>query len=330
MGSSSWSDDFYKDRVDHRTAVGATAFVYNSVMESKPRAARVTHALLDPKEVVRESRDSEAHPNSLAIGILLDVTGSMHEVPKMVQAKLPQLMGILTAKGYVADPQVLFAAVGDSYCDRSPLQVGQFESGLEMEDDLGRMYLEGGGGGGYTESYQDGLYFFARHTSTDCVEKRNKKGYLFVIGDEYPYPHISPAQAKSIFGDVLQEALSTESIIKECSEKYNIFYILPKGTSNWASSTVKEHWERLLGPQNVILLNDVSTICETIATAIGLCEGNIDLDDASENMRSTGATAKVVEDVTAALGVLANSAALAKVGTGKLPEAAGKVKTARL
>jgi hypothetical protein len=101
---------------------------------------------------MRESRDCAEHPRSLAIAVLFDVTGSMGAVPRVLQAKLPQLLGLLLRKGYAADPQIMFGAIGDASCDGAPLQVGQFESDNRMDDDLGRILLEGGGGQ-KTESY---------------------------------------------------------------------------------------------------------------------------------------------------------------------------------
>ena len=166
------------------------------------------HPALDPLGVtVRESRDSAEHPESLAIAVLFDVTGSMGGVPRVLQAKLPQLLGLLLRKGYAEDPQIMFGAIGDATCDRAPLQVGQFESDNRMDDDLGRILLEGGGGGQKTESYELAMYFMARHTAIDCYDKRGQRGYLFLIGDELAYPQVKPAEVRDVIGDGLQAAL---------------------------------------------------------------------------------------------------------------------------
>src|SRR5207248_11612586 len=111
--------------------------------------------------------DSDAHPTSRAVAVLFDVTGSMRTVPKILQANLPRLMNLLIRKGYLDHPQILVGAVGDATCDRAPLQVGQFESGIEIEEDLAKLYLEGGGGPSITESYELALSFLAHHTSLD-------------------------------------------------------------------------------------------------------------------------------------------------------------------
>ena len=132
MVSGRWSTDVYDAAARFRAATGASAFAY-----SDDGATRV-HPALDPHGVAaRESRDSAEHPGSVAIAVLFDVTGSMLEVPRTLQGKLPQLLGLLLRKGYVRHPQIMFGAIGDATCDRAPLQVGQFESeGSDHQLDL--------------------------------------------------------------------------------------------------------------------------------------------------------------------------------------------------
>ena len=273
MGGSHWSDDFYADRELFRKASGKSAFAYDASLRSDPKAARTAHPKMDPHGKMRESRDSESHPNSVAIGVVFDVTGSMGGIPITLQKKLPQLMGLLLRKGYVQDPQILFGAVGDAKSDRVPLQIGQFESGIEMDDDLGRLYLEGGGGGSFEESYELPLYFFARHTKIDCFEKREKKGYLFLIGDEMPYRTATPADVAKVTGDDIGSALPIERVIREAREKYHVFFIIPNGASHGADPRLRERWESLLSAENVLMLPDAEGVCEAIGLAIGLVEG---------------------------------------------------------
>jgi len=306
MGSGIWSTDVYDAADRYRRATGASAFAYSDA------GARTAHSALDPKGVgLRESRDSDEHPDSVAIAVLFDVTGSMGSVPRVLQQKLPQLLGLLLRKGYVKDPQILFGAIGDATCDRVPLQVGQFESDNRLDDDLGRFVLEGGGGGQMTESYELAMYFMARHTALDCYEKRGKRGYLFIIGDEHAYKRVSPAEVKAVIGDRLAEPIGLRAIVDEVRRTYDTYYILPAGSSYAGNATILDFWRDLLG-QNVIALDDLDAVCETIALTVGLGEDTIDLDEGLEDLRDIGS------DAAATVGK-----ALARIGGDRAPVATG-------
>ncbi|MEU7869319.1 hypothetical protein [Dactylosporangium sp. NPDC049140] len=306
MGSGTWSTDVYDAADRYRRATGASAFAYSD------SGARTAHTALDPKGIkARESRDSDEHPESVAIAVLFDVTGSMGSVPRVLQQKLPQLLGLLLRKGYVTDPQILFGAIGDATCDRVPLQVGQFESDNRLDEDLGRFVLEGGGGGQMTESYELAMYFMARHTSLDCLDKRNRRGYLFIIGDEEAYAKVKPNEVRRFIGDELGEAISLRAIVEEVRRKYDTYYILPAGSSYAGNTAILDFWRKLLG-QNVIALDDLDAVCETIALTIGLGEDSIDLDEGLADLDEVGSGA-------------ANTVgkALARIGSGRAPLAHG-------
>jgi hypothetical protein len=297
MGSGVWSTDVYDAAATYRAATGTSAFAYTD------SGARVVHPSLNPFGVAaRESRDSTEHPQSTAIAVLFDVTGSMREVPRVLQEKLPKLLGLILRKGYATDPQILFGAIGDATCDRAPLQIGQFESDNRMDDDLSRILLEGGGGGQQTESYELALYFMARHTSIDCLDKRGRRGYLFLIGDELPYPRVKPPEVARFVGDELPEPVPTRRIIAEVRRRYDTYYILPGAASYAGDPTVLGHWRRLLG-QNVIELDDLDAVCETIALTVGLGEDAIDLDAGLADLREVGSdSTRTVSKALAAIG----------------------------
>ncbi len=301
MGSGRWSANVYDAAARFRAATGASAFSYSD------GGATQVHPSLDPFGVrVRESRDSGEHPRSTAIAVLFDVTGSMRAVPRALQAKLPQLLGLLR-KGYAADPQIMFGAIGDATCDRAPLQVGQFESDNRLDDDLGRILLEGGGGGQKTESYELALYFMARHTAADCFQKRGRRGYLFLIGDEMAYPRVKPAEVREVLGDGLQADVPVAALIAEVTAKWDTYYILPAGASYVGDAEVLGFWRGLLG-QNVIQLADLDAVCETIALTVGLGERAISLADGLADLGDVGSAAGP-----------AVSEALAAIGAGRAP-----------
>jgi hypothetical protein len=288
MGSSSWSTDAYHARQAYRSSAGISSFNYHDRATSAPREKWKAHETLDPHGVTtRESRDSEAHPNSLAVSVLFDVTGSMGRVPRSLQAKLPDLFGLLLRKGYVEDPQILFGAIGDATCDRVPLQVGQFESGNELENDLGNILLEGGGGGQLTESYELAMYFMARHTAMDCLDKRGRRGYLFIVGDEMAYGAVKAREVREVVGDELNENIALPTILDELRRKFEVYFIMPTGSYHFKDGGVRDFWEKHMG-QNLILLDDLDAVCETIAVTVGLGEEAIDLEQGLEDLAEAG------------------------------------------
>lgn len=231
------------------------------------------HPLMDPKGVrLRESRDGVDHPQSLGIVFALDITGSMGEIPKILATQqLPSFMKILM-DCQVKDPQILFMAVGDAIHNRAPLQVGQFESTAELMDQwLTWTYLEGGGGGNGQESYELGLYFLAMHSELDCMTKRKKRGYLFMTGDEVPYPALSRHSVETIIGDTLDEDLTCEEIVAELQKTFIPFFIIPDRNR---AKRCERRWRDLLG-DHVLCLDSSIDVCFVTAGAILISEGRV-------------------------------------------------------
>ncbi len=322
MGSSRWADEHFQQRQAVRAATNTPTFAFHQSTASKPRDQQKAHDTLNPLGVkMRESRDSDAHPESRAIATLLDVTGSMGGVPRIIQANLPKLMGLLMRKGYVEHPQIMVGAIGDVNTDSVPLQVGQFESGIEIENDITNLFLEGGGGGQVHESYELALYFMARHTSIDCWEKRQQKGYLFLTGDEMAYDPVKPAHVEAVIGDKIEAAISLEAILAEVSERYEVFFILPRMTSYFDNKEVRGFWRKHLG-ERLLLLDEPDAVCELIASTIGLCESG-DLDATMADLADAGTDAARIGSVKNALATLKPSGKLQNVDLADSGAAAG-------
>ena len=218
--------------------------------------------------VIRESRDSDEHPNSLSIILGLDVTGSMGTIPHfLVKDGLPTLMGKII-QGGIVDPQILFLAIGDHECDDAPLQVAQFESSDELLDKwLTDVYLEGGGGGNYGESYLLAWYFAGYHTSIDCYEKRGQKGFLFTIGDEPTLKEIPKHYLKAIMGDGQYSNISASALLEKASEKYHCFHLHIKETNAGSRQETINGWKQLMS-DNLIVVENKNDVAKIIANKI--------------------------------------------------------------
>jgi len=300
MGSGRWSAADYNDRAVARSRAGKDVFDYSAraVQSGNLRP----HQTLDPKGLgIRESRDSADHPESNAIIISLDVTGSMGKVVRGIHGDLPHLHELLLGHNYIADPQIMFAAVGDATCDQVPLQVGQFESDNRMDQNLENMILEGGGGGQKTESYELMFYIAARHTAIDCWERRKRKGYLFVIGDEMAYQWVDRKEVAKVIGDRLGEDVALSQIVAEARQRYHVYYILPGGASYGGDKQVIDFWHAQLGAQGVLQLEDPQDTSECIALTIGINEGAITMNDGMEHLQTRGVVSRTIDRVSRAL-----------------------------
>lgn len=319
MGSGKWTSTNYVATTEAKLKSGTT-FAYSRSVASVPFSERKAHDSLNIKDVpMRECCISTEHPSPTPIVVGLDVTGSMQAVPKHLQTRLTTLLGILERGSYCTSPQILFGAIGDAFCDAVPIQVGQFESDNRLDDNLDNLYLEGGGGGQKTESYELFLYYMARHTRLESLEKQNRKGYLFITGDEMPYPVVSKHQVEKFIGnDGLEADIPLETIIAEAKEKYNVYFLVPNMTSHYADAELEATWTKLLDPGHFIKVQDAGLIPEIIASIIGATEG-VDISSMSEVLVSSGTDIATVEKVTSTVAHIAKSGPIAKM-EGSIPE----------
>lgn len=218
--------------------------------------------------MIRESRDSDEHPNSVGIIIALDVTGSMGSVPHhLVKDGLPTIMENITQSG-MNDAQVMFLAIGDHEVDKAPLQIGQFETSDELLDKwLTGTYLEGGGGANAGESYFLAWYVASEHTSLDCFEKRGQKGFLFTIGDEPTLKDISGRRLDEIMGTQQHTSMSAVEILDEARKYYHVYHLHIKQTKQGKKQETIDGWKQLMD-DNLILVDSHEDVPKIISEIV--------------------------------------------------------------
>lgn len=289
MGGARWNEDDWK-HASSATRGRRTDEIFTSAG---------MHPSLNPYGVVRESRDSLANPESNAIIIGLDVTGSMGMIADaMAREGLGTLVEEILKRKPVSDPHILACGIGDSYYDDAPLQVTQFEADIRIAEQLKMIWLEKGGGGNSHEGYHLPWYFAAQRTQIDCFEKRNRKGYLFTVGDEEPPRELLADHARAIFGDSLQRDLSAAELLTMVSRMYHVFHVVVEEGSHARSHLprVLDKWRGLLG-QRVLRLKDYRRLAEVVVSAIEVNEGR-DRDEVAHSW--PGETSAVVAHALAA------------------------------
>lgn len=278
---------------------------YAKSTSSRPAAAIFTsrglHEDLDPKKItIRESRDSDANPNSTPVIAACDVTGSMGMIADyFVKTGLGKFFEEVIERKPVPDPHLMVMGIGDFNFDRAPLQVSQFEADLSIAQQLEKVYVEGGGGNNDSESYDMAVYFAAYHTSTDCYEKRGKKGYLFTIGDEMPPSGTSKVLIEKHTADKVQATAEFADTIAAAEKMYNYYHIIVAEGSyaRRRPAEVKKAWTDLIG-QNAVVLDDYHSLSELMVSLIEINEGR-DKDDVVGSWSGTTAIAiaSAVKDI---------------------------------
>lgn len=307
MGGGTWSKDIY-DRVTTSKIRSGRSFAYTA--DARRRGVYEAHEglkiLKGGAAVTRESRDSDEHPESTPIVIGFDVTGSMGENPAILQKALKGLFGMLVRRDVVSDPQIAIGAYGDTECDRVPFQLSQFESDNRIDDNLDNVFIEGGGGGNSGEMSCGLAWFVANHVVTDAWEKRGRKGYLFLIGDECSLG-IGKAEAKRFLGEAQPHEITPEMAFEAAKERWNVFFLL---VDNYAAKIQdsRKKYERLLGKDHVITLESTESAPAVIAAIIGIEEDTVAGDALVTDLAEAGFGNEVALAATRATQGLAKGA----------------------
>jgi hypothetical protein len=310
MGGGTWDSGTYSSSKATRAATGVPDFAYTT-------HATKAHDNLDPKRIHTkpfnklESRDSDEHPQSNPVLICLDVTGSNDHNARIAQDKLPNLMALLTK--YLTDPQVAVAANDDfKVSPHAAVQISDFESDIRIDEHIRNLYLVGNGGGNNGESYDLLLFAAARLVVLDSVEKRGKKGYMFMYADEPIFNNVSKREVKDVFGITIEKDIPIAEVIEEARKNFNIFLIWPQD----GYAHAREQYVKLFGDEFVLTSQHPNLLCELIASVIGLHEDKATPDSVVHDLVAVGVDSHEAKALTKTLGHVA-ATSLAASGAGR-------------
>jgi hypothetical protein len=222
-----------------------------------------------------------------------DVTGSMGTLPKIIYDKMPLIAGQIAECGYLRDPEVSLAAVGDIQSDQAPIQIAEFSIIRKLDDWLERIWLEGNGGGQARESYEFTAYFYAR-----MVEIPQAESPFFVItGDEGFRETLYASDLTRVFGGD-RKTVEAAEIFAELKKKFknNVFLIRRKyGGSE--DGVIQEQWERALGKEFVVPLISDQAIADVTLGVFALMSGTRTLDEYLDDLKTKRAVPQTDERI---------------------------------
>lgn len=259
--------------------------------------------------------------------IMLDVTGSNIEFARIVYDKAPMLYGQIEQQGYLEDFDMCFSAVGDATCDNAPLQVGDFQTGIKLDDELKKLFLEGCGGGQRKETYELGVHFFNQF----CDMPNAEMPFLFIIGDEAPYPNLDSDISKKVLGKSVGEDLDTKVIFSEALRKFkgNVFFLQNPycGKESYSNETseIRQVWVDYLGARNsekIIPIHEEKSVVDVILGVIAMVSRTKKISGYLTDMKDRGQTTDRIGNVKKSLGKIGTS--LVPVADVDLPAKKGK------
>jgi hypothetical protein len=228
----------------------------------------------------------------------LDVTGSMGSWTKIIYDKMPMFYGQIMMQNYLTDPAISFCAIGDYTCDEAPLQVTEFGQGKGIDQLISKMYLEGGGGGSYFESYELAAYFYIKH-----VELKNSElPYFFVTGDESFYEKIPEKQITKIIGKpIVENYINARECWKELMKIFNVFLIKKPYEEDKKETLIKQKWAETLGEERILVINTPKACVDVMLGAIAITSGVRTLDGYIKDMKDRGQDSDRIKEVSDAL-----------------------------
>lgn len=263
----------YYDR-DIKDGYKTTSQGYSKVAEEQLSKSRVDVGLLPKGRTVVSNAESP-----VIYGF--DVTGSMGTLPKVIYDKMPLIAGQIVENGYLEDPEISLAAIGDVKGDSAPIQVGDFSKIKKLDDWLQRVWLEGGGGGNGGESYEFTMYFYARY----CEIPNAVTPFFLITGDEHFRETLYKSDLERHFGGK-HETIQTQAIFEELKKKFkgNVFLIHPS-RSNGVSNIVRQ-WQELLGKERVVLFDREKAVADVTLGLFAIMTGSRTLDEYCDDMKT--------------------------------------------
>lgn len=283
----SWDEDTSK-------WYGKGAYRYSSEGSARREAAAERAKALGPRTYERRGGPNEKiidphkhirteSPNPLLVAV--DVTGSMASWPAEIFDRLPLLYNTLSQ--YREDLEICFAAIGDAATDQWPLQVTTFASGFDLEQLLGSLHGEGGGGDA-PESY--GLFAHWVNTHVE-IPKAQEPPFLIVFGDVTMHPQVPKSQIAHYLGDQVSRDVEALAAWRQVSQTWNTWFL--RRPTGKPGDAVDQQWGQAIGEQKVFRIEDEQRAVDYAMGLIARAWGRF--ADFQDNMRARQSEEKVAE-----------------------------------
>lgn len=282
----SWSgdtSDWYGDSAYSYSSAGAKKRDA-SAKRAEAHGPRTYEKKKGPNEkIITPSKHiSTTSTNPLIVAV--DVTGSMAHWPFEIFDRLPLLFNTLSQ--YREDMEICFAAIGDAAVDKWPLQVTTFASGFDLEQQLGSLYGEGGGGD-FPESY--GL--FAHWVNTHVtIPNAGDTPFLIVFGDATMHKTVPAKQINHYLGDHSgKRGVNAIKAWQQVTQTWNTWFM--RRPTGKPGDQVDQQWGEAITGQKIFHIQDEQRAVDYAMGLVARAWGHF--DNFQDNMRARQSEDKV-------------------------------------
>lgn len=271
---------------------GDAAYSYSSRGATKRKAASTRAAAHGPRTYEKKSNpleklvDPHKHIETQSTNPLIvavDVTGSMANWPFEIFDRLPLLYNTLSQ--YREDLEICFAAIGDANYDKWPLQVTTFAGGYDLEQLLGALYGEGGGGDA-PESYGLFAHWVNTHVKTPNA---SETPFMIVFGDAPMHPRVSRKHISHYMGDRMQSDVDAIAAWQRASQNWNTWFL--RRPTGRPGDKVDAQWAEAVTEQKIFHIQDEQRAVDYAMGLIARAWGHF--GDFQDNMRARQGEDKV-------------------------------------
>ncbi len=283
----SWDEDTSDWRGEARYSYSPKGAAKRKEAEERADAAgpRTYKNKSEPNEKIVDPQKHITTQSTNPLIIAVDVTGSMANWPFEIFDRLPLLYNTLSQ--YREDLEICFVAIGDAGCDRWPLQVTTFASGYDLEQLLGSLYGEGGGGDA-PESY--GL--FAHWVNTHVTVPNAKElPFLIVFGDAPMHPKTPAGQISHYLGDGKAKEIDSLEAWQQVCKKWNTWFL--RRPTGRPGDDVDKQWGKAVTEQKIFRIEDEQRAVDYAMGLVARAWGHF--GDFQNNMRARQSEETVAE-----------------------------------
>ncbi len=281
----SWNEDTstWYGKGEYRYGAKGAAKRKAAAEREKAHGPRTYEARKGPNEKIidpqKRIRTDSANPLIVAV----DVTGSMANWPFEIFDRLPLLYNTLSQ--YREDLEICFAAIGDAAVDEWPLQVTTFAAGFDLEQLLGSLFGEGGGGDA-PESY--GLFAHWVNTHVE-IPKLQEPPFLIVFGDVSMHVTVPKEQVAHHLGDRVSRDVNAIKAWQQTCKTWNTWFL--RRPTGRRGDVVDQQWGKAIGEQKIFHIEDEQRAVDYAMGLVARAWGHF--GDFQDNMRARQSEEKV-------------------------------------